>query len=225
MIEITKIKERFKKNFPANQADALAESFWEAYASNERLFDEMSELRGEVKKLTEAQLRTEQRVDDLAKAQNDLARAQNDLTKAQKNTEKEIKNLARQVGGLSEKMGGSLEDLAYETVPAVLESEWDMEITEIEKGFFITGDEELEMDLVVKGVLPGDKPITVLTEVKSNLTIKEVDNFFSKIGGLKNKLEDSVRILFFGFKVNRDARNKIKENGAYMLFSNGRFLK
>ncbi len=233
MPSMTELRERFSEVFPGVQANTLVDAFTDAFAAQERVAKEMSDIRREVhrlaqaqEQLAQAQARTEQRVEQLAQAQERLALGQERLALAQAKTEKAVQNLARQVGGRSDKMGGSLEDLAIETVPAVLSEEWGVTDIDCSRDVFRVDGEEEEVDLVLRGKLPDGSPLVVLGEVKARLTAREVEAFLTKARRIRPVLgEPEVRVLFFGFQVYLEAREAIKRSGAFMLFSNGRFLK
>ena len=254
MPSTAELRQRLSEVFRKDQASVLSDAFTDAFATQRRMLDEIGGLRGEVRKLATAQKqlaaaqeRTEARVEQLAEAQQRLAEAQRrtearveQLAAAQERTEarveqlaeeqaltqKALRNLARQVGGLSDKLGGSLEDLALETVPAVLAEEWGLSDIECSRELVEVDGEEKEIDLLLRGTLPDGSSLLVLGEVKSRLTGNEVRGFLSKAEKVAEALgERQMRVLFFGFQANLEARDLIKRSGAYMLFSNGRFLK
>ncbi|WP_460193933.1 hypothetical protein [Thermosynechococcus sp. FA-CM-4201] len=82
---------------------------------------DFNELKSIVTDLAQAQKRTEERLEELAAAQKRTEERVDQLAAAQERTERAVKQLARQVSGLSEALGGSLEDLALEVVPEILE--------------------------------------------------------------------------------------------------------
>ena len=266
--------------FPPEQAKVLTNALTDAMGLQQRYFDEMSALRGEVRelaraqqnlaeaqqrteqrveqlaeaqqrteqrleqlaeeqrKLAEAQQRTEQRVEQLAEAQQrteqrveQLAEAQQrteqrveQLAEAQQKTEHALQLLARQVGGLSDKLGGSLEDLAIETLPYVLSEAWGIEVSDCGHDSFIIDGREVDVDLVLRGTIGGAN-VVVLGEVKARLTAREVDAFLQRVEQVRSVIGcDDVRAVFFGFQANLDARQRIREAGAAMVFSNGRLL-
>jgi len=266
--------------FPPEQARVLTNALADAMALQQRFFDEMSALRGEVRELAQAQQRTEQRVEQLAEAQQGLAEAQRrteqrveqlaeaqqrteqrveqlaeaqqrteqrveqlaeaqqrteqrveqlaeeqrKLAEAQQKTEHALQLLARQVGGLSDKLGGSLEDLAIETLPYVLSEAWGMEVTDCGRDSFLVDGREVDVDLVLRGTIRGAK-VVVLGEVKARLTARDVDAFLQLVERVRTVVGcDDVRVVFFGFQANLDARARIREAGVAMVFSNGRLL-
>ena len=238
--------------FPPEQAKVLTNALTDAMGLQQRYFDEMSALRGEVRELAraqqnlaeaqqrteqrveqlaEAQQRTEQRVEQLADEQRKLAQAQRrteqrveQLAQAQQKTEHALQLLARQVGGLSDKLGGSLEDLAIETLPYVLSEAWGIEVSDCGHDSFIIDGREVDVDLVLRGTIGGAN-VVVLGEVKARLTAREVDAFLQRVERIRGVVGcDDVRAVFFGFQANLDARQRIREAGAAMVFSNGRLL-
>ena len=213
MISPTSIKERLNSVFEPAQANVLTEIISETYTDLVKTND-FKELKSIVQ--------------ELADAQKELADAQKELTDAQKRTEKELRNLARQVGGLSEAFGGSLEDFALDLVPELLEKSWNLKIEDVGRDEFTINKKTVELDLVIRGNREGN-PIIVLGEVKSNLTAFEVDKFLSITKEIVTFHSEEfsgkeVRIIFFGYRANREARELVKEKGAYMIFTHGKIL-
>ena len=133
MVNRTRMREKFGRVFVGQQAEVLSEVIYDAYHDLVRA-DDFNELKGIVKELAHAQQRTEQRVEDLAEAQQhlaeaqqrteqrveDLAEAQQHLAEAQQRTEQRVEELAesqqhtehalqqltRQVDGLTRQVDG-----------------------------------------------------------------------------------------------------------------------
>ena len=174
-----------------------------------------------VKELAEAQKSTDEAVKELAQAQKSTDEAVKELALAQKRTEDAVQSLARQVGGLSEAVGASLEDLARDIVPELLEKYWKMEISSAQPEDLRLNGQHYPFDLVVRGKVEG-REVLVLGEVKSNLTASEVRKFVTLVEKAKKFLSDhDVRILFFGYRAERQARELLVEQGASMIFSRG----
>ena len=100
MMNRTRIREKLGHVFVNQQAEVLSEVIYDSYNALVRA-DDFNELKGIVKELAEAQQRTEQRVEDLAEAQQHLAETQQrteqrveDLAKAQQRTEQRVEELA-----------------------------------------------------------------------------------------------------------------------------------
>ena len=100
MVNRTRMREKLGRVFVGQQAEVLSEVIYDAYHDLVRA-DDFNELKGIVKELAHAQQRTEQRVEDLAEAQQHLAEAQQrteqrveDLAEAQQRTEQRVEDLA-----------------------------------------------------------------------------------------------------------------------------------
>jgi len=201
--------------------------------------EDFSELKSIVQELAKAQGRTEKRVESLAQSQQELAQAQGrtekrveslaqsqqELAQAQKRTEKEIRNLARQVGGLSDRMGGSLEDLSYDVLPACIEKYHGIEVDELGRDFIRVDGKEVEVNVFGKGKkIKTGKELTIIGEVKSNITLKEVDRFLSLLKKVGPTIKEDIFTLLFGFRIHLDAREKAKKQGVHLFVSYGKEL-
>lgn len=182
------------------QAHLLPEVIREAYDDVVRAKN-FNELKAIVADLAEAQKRTEQRVAELAQAQkrteervDQLAAVVEKLAAAQDRTERVVKRLPRQVGGLSEALGGSLEDLALEVVPEILEYRWGMEIEFCDRETLPLRNGEYEFDLVIRDPM-AEQPGLVLRDVKSNITESEVERFLTLVSQVE--ASEEIRPLFF----------------------------
>ncbi|MDR7899202.1 MULTISPECIES: hypothetical protein [unclassified Thermosynechococcus] len=174
-----------------------------------------------VEELAQAQKRTEERLEELAAAQKRTEERVDQLAAAQERTERAVKQLARQVGGLSEALGGSLEDLALEVVPEILEYRWGMEIEFCDRDTLPLRNGEYEFDLVIRGQVAG-RPVLVLGEVKSNITESEVERFLNLVAQVE--ASEQVRPLFFGYRVERAAKALIRDRDAVMVTTRGKYF-
>jgi len=194
--------------------------------------EDFSELKSIVQELAQSQGRTEKRVEELAQAQGrtekhveELAQSQQELAEAQKRTEKELRNLARQVGGLSDRMGGSLEDLSYDVLPACIEKYHGIEVDELGRDFIRVDGKEVEVNVFGKGKkIKTGKELTIIGEVKSNITLKEVDRFLSLLKKVGPTIKEEIFTLLFGFRIHLDAREKAKKQGVHLFVSYGKEL-
>lgn len=226
MNSVQALSQRLSAVFEPGQAQLLAEVINESYSELVKTSD-FSELKSIVGELAQAQGRTEQRVEQLAEAQGRTEQRVEELAQAQGRTEKELRNLARQVGGLSESFGGSLEDFALDLVPDILETHWQLECEEAGRAEFEVDGKSIEVDLYIEGTIAG-RPVIVLGEVKSNLTLSEVERFLE----VAHKIRDThpefgkseLRIIFFGYRAKKEAREAILQAGAYMIFTHGKML-
>jgi len=220
MVTISKMREQLLEGFPEQQADLMARVFVSAH--DELVTKaEFNELTAVVRELAVAQQRTELRVEELAEAQHELAEAQHELADAQKQTEWAVRDLAKQVGGLSNALGGSLEDFACDLVPELLEKHWKMQVESSGPEELLIGRKHREIDLVIRGTI-ADKPVMVVCEAKASVSLKEVEGFLAIVDRLRAaRPEDEIRPLFFGYKADRKARQKIVSSGAAMVFTRG----
>ena len=227
MISINKMRDMLLEGFPEPQADLMARVFVTAH--DELVTKaEFNELTAATRELAEAQKRTECRVEELSEAQNrtdhhvaELAKGQDELRKSQQRTEWALRDLAKQVGGLSNALGGSLEEFACELVPEMLEKYWQMEVASAGPEELLIGRRHREIDVVVRGTVAG-KPVVVVCEVKATVTAKEVSGFLTLTDRFRAaNPDDDIRPLFFGYKANRAARERILASGAAMVFSRG----
>jgi uncharacterized phage infection (PIP) family protein YhgE len=212
------------------KVEELAESLKKTDKKVDDLADSLKRTDEKVEELAESLKKTDKKVDDLAdslkrtdKKVDELADAQKQTDKKVDKLEKSVQNLARQVGGLSESFGGSLEDFALDIVPEVLENNWNMSIDLAYREDFVLRNKTVEIDLIIEGRLQ-DKPIVVLCEVKSNLTLEEAKKFFLLVELIKDKFEAEIRVLFFGYRVKRDALEFIKDMGGFAISTRGLLL-
>ena len=223
MVTINKMREMLCEGFPEPQADLMARVFFSAHDElvTKAEFNELTAVTRELAEaqhmLANAQARTESRLEQLANAQQMLA-------DAQARTEWAVKDLAKQVGGLSNALGGSLEDFACDLVPEMLEKYWQMEVQSAATEELLIGRRYREIDVVVRGTVAG-KPVTVLCEVKATVSRKEVDGFLAIIERYRSlHPHEDIRPLFFGYKADRRARERIVAEGTAMVFTRGVML-
>jgi uncharacterized protein YukE len=212
------------------RVEDLADSLKRTDKKVEELADALKRTDKKVDELADALKRTDKKVDELADSLKRTDKKVDELSDALKQTdekvdklEKSVQNLARQVGGLSESFGGSLEDFALDIVPEVLENNWNMTIDLAYRDDFVIRNKTVEIDLIIEGLVQ-DKPIVVLCEVKSNLTLEEAKKFFLLVELIKDKFEAEIRVLFFGYRVKRDALEFIKDMGGFAISTRGLLL-
>lgn len=230
MVSINKMREMLCEGFPEPQADLMARVFVSAHDElvTKAEFNELTAVTRELAEaqhdLAEAQHELAEAQHGLAETQHEFAEAQHELAKAQARTEWAVKDLAKQVGGLSNALGGSLEDFACDLVPEMLEKYWQMEVQSACAEELLMGRRYREIDVVVRGTIAG-RPVTVVCEVKATVSRKEVDGFLAIIERYRAlHPDDDIRPLFFGYKADRKARERIVAEGAAMVFTRGVML-
>jgi hypothetical protein len=220
MATIPQIRSRLLEVFSEPQADVLAHVVIEAHDDLVNQAD-FHKLTGVVSDLANV-------VTDLAESQKELAESQRrtelrveELAEAQKGTELAVANLAKQVGGLANSLGGSLEDVARDLVPEILEKHWQLAVTSAEPEEIDGGRGHHEIDLVVRGTIDSC-PMMIVCEVKATVTAKEVTRFMKVVERLRAARPDQdIRALFFGYRADRKAREAILAAGAAMVFTRG----
>ena len=213
MATTPQIRNRLLQGFPEPQADLLAHVFVESHdelvtkAELNELTGVVSDLAVNVRDLSEAQRRTEERVEELADAQ--------------KRTEWAVADLAKQADGLSNALGGSLEDFACDLVPEILENRWRFVTKSAGPEDLTDGGRHREFDVVVRGEIEG-KPVIVVCETKASVSTAEVTKFLKVVEKIRSRHPgQDIRPLFFGYKADRKARDMIVKAGAAMIFTRG----
>lgn len=200
--------------------------FNELKAVVQKLADAQEQTEFNVKELSQAQARTELQVKELAQAQARTELRVEELAQAQARTEDAVKALARQVGGLSEKLGGSLEDLSYDVLPACIEKYYQIEVGELGREFVEINGREIEFNVFGQGTEKATgKKLTIIGEVKSNITEKEVKDFVRVLNMARKAMTEEIFPVLFGFRIRLDARELAKANDIRMFVSYGKEIK
>lgn len=221
MINTLRIYDELKETMEAGAARKITEIITLIYEDLQNIVTKtnFNELKDVVKDLADAQATTEKRVEELAEAQKKL-------TEAQLRTEKEVRNLAKQVGGLSERLGGSLEDLSYDVLPACLEKYYQVEVEALGRDYLVLNGREIEFNIFGKGIdKKTGKKLTIIGEVKTNITLKEVKDFIRTLNMARKSIEEEIFPLLFGFRIRLDARELAKTNNIRMFVSYGKEIK
>ena len=144
-----------------------------------------------------------------------------ELTRISKEVLWSLGDLRKQVGGLSNSVGHGLEAYAMERIPKLLEQRFGF-ITESSAPENIGGDgEEYAFDVVCRGTLDGHRMV-VLCEVKTNITIAEVESFISIAMRAKPHIDTAdVRTLFFGYRAGQKAQQLMADHRSMLAFPRG----
>jgi len=170
-MNVESLTRRFAPVFEPEQATVLAIAMYDTYNSLVKAddFNELKEivrdLAQEQRALTQAQVRTESRVEELAQAQHELTLAQRDTDARLGKLIDVVSNLAQEMGGLSRSVSYSLENEAYRQLPAYLEAEYGIVLEERMVRTEIGGE---EIDLFALGQRDG-APIVLVGETKLQL--------------------------------------------------------
>ena len=232
MVNRTRMREKLGRVFVGQQAEVLSEVIYDAYHDLVRA-DDFNELKGIVKELAHAQQRTEQRVEDLAEAQQHLAEAQQhteqalqQLTRQVDGLARQMGGLARQVGGMSDRMGGDLEEVAAIMIHDVLERELGWQIDELDRAWQMWNGEEEEIDVFGQAHDPlrPDTTLWIVGEVKFNLTMRDVERFTFLLARAAGHLEGEIVPVCFSYRVRPSVREATKMAGYHLVLSNGRMM-
>ena len=211
----------------------------------ERLADAQLETQAELRTLSEAQRRTEERrsefirrtderfgrlesaVERLAEAQRRteerverLEAAVERLAEAQRRTEQAVARLAQQVGRLGETIGFTLEDLARDLTPDRLARRYGIQVDALDRAFFQLDGEEVEIDLYGIGRRNG-QPVAIVGEAKSRIYDRDVEALVGRAQQLGPQLSAAPVPVLFGFVVHPSAREAAGRLGAIVIASGG----
>ena len=232
MLHQTTLEKQLNEVFSPRQSTVLAGVISEAYDDLVRSKD-FNELKEIVRTLADAQVHTEQRVDELVVAQQrteqrveELAVAQQDLTQAQQRTERALGYLARQVGGLSNRLGSDLEDVAYAAVRDVLKRELGWNVGSLGPSWQQWNGKKEEVDILGTATDPSrpHEKIWIVGEVKFNLTVKDVERFAKKVSRARNHLTGELLPVCFCYRARTEVEEAATRNGIRMVYSYGRFV-
>lgn len=211
MATVEGIRARLKDSFTEQQADLLAHVVVEAHVDYvtrgdfQALTSVVRELAEAQRGLAVAQERTEVRMEELAEAQREFTWAMRDTRK--------------QLGGLAQSVGYGLEAYAMERIPRILSRQ--MPFVEEASGpeqFVSASGVEDDVDIVVRGTLAG-RPVVFLCEAKTNITPQEVCDFLPTVDRVRGQVGcDDVRVLYFAYRANTEARAAVAAVGGYLAF-------
>lgn len=172
-----------------------------------------------LKELATAQERTEQGLERLALAHESLAQSQEELAEAQTELTWAMKDTRKQLGGLAQSVGYGLEAYAMDRIPRILAKQ--MPFIEEMAGpeqFVSPAGEQDDIDVVVRGTLAG-RPVVFLCETKTNISPQEVREFLATVERVRPQVGcDDVRILYFAYRANPEARAAVMATGGYLVF-------
>jgi len=168
-----------------NAVEGLAE----AQKRTETRIGELAESQDKTEKRLEtlaiSQDKTEKRLEALAISQDKTEKRLEALARAQEKTEACLRRLSgeqietrKQLGGLSNTVGYRLEDLAYRSLPGLLERDHGIQLSERPIRRYIRDNKgkEIEVNILGKAQKEG-QDITVVGESKSQLSKKDIDRF------------------------------------------------
>lgn len=183
------------------------------------LSQETKELSQEVKELSQETKELSHEVKGLSQETKELSRETKGLAHDMKGLSRGMKDTRRQVGGLAQTVGYGLEAYAMDKIPQLLANTLTLVVQSSKPEQFTAADgTDDEIDMVVRGSLAG-KPVVFLCEVKTNITAKEVTDFLpiaDRVGPQAGC--DDVRMLYFAYRAGTQARQAVRDAGAYLAF-------
>jgi len=183
------------------------------------LSHEVKELSQETKELSHEVKELSQEVKGLSQETKELSRETKGLAHDMKGLSRGMKDTRRQVGGLAQTVGYGLEAYAMDKIPQLLANTLTLVVQSSKPEQFTAADgTDDEIDMVVRGSLAG-KPVVFLCEVKTNITAKEVTDFLpiaDRVGPQAGC--DDVRMLYFAYRAGTQARQAVRDVGAYLAF-------
>jgi len=183
------------------------------------LSQETKELSQEVKGLSQETKELSHEVKGLSQETKELSRETKGLAHDMKGLSRGMKDTRRQVGGLAQTVGYGLEAYAMDKIPQLLANTLTLMVQSSKPEQFTAADgTDDEIDMVVRGSLAG-KPVVFLCEVKTNITAKEVTDFLpiaDRVGPQAGC--DDVRMLYFAYRAGTQARQAVRDAGAYLAF-------
>ena len=199
--------------------DELAIAQTETQRNLAALALETKELSREVKELSHEVKDLSQEVKELSQEVKELSRETKGLAHDMKGLSRGMKDTRRQVGGLAQTVGYGLEAYAMDKIPQLLANTLTLVVQSSKPEQFTAADgTDDEIDMVVRGSLAG-KPVVFLCEVKTNITAKEVTDFLpiaDRVGPQAGC--DDVRMLYFAYRAGTQARQAVRDAGAYLAF-------
>ena len=201
--------------------DRLTASHDKLAASHDRLATSHDNLAASHERLNASHERLNASHERLAASHEQTQSDVHELTRISKEVLWSLGDLKKQVGGLSNSVGQGLEAYAMQRIPRILEHRFGF-VTESAAPESIGGDgQEYPFDIVYRGTCDGHR-VVVLCEVKTNITIAEVEDFLSIATRVKPYIDAvDVRTLFFGYRAGHRAQQLIADNRSMLAFPRG----
>ena len=177
-------------------------------------------------RLAESQAAMQSQIGELTAATKVMQSQIGELTSTAKATQDQIATLAwsvkdmqKQVGGLAQSVGCGLEAYAMDRIPKILAKQLGfVEESSGPEQFAGTNGSQDDIDVVVRGSLEG-RPVVFLCETKTNVSAQEIRGFLATADRVRPQVGcDDVRIFFFAYRANPEARTAVQDVGGYLAF-------
>ncbi len=182
--------------------------------------EDIAELRSSIKELTEAQKRSEGRLDKVEKSILELVEAQKRTDKEISSLTHEMKNMKKELGGLSHSVGFNLEDEAYKKLPSLLKKDLKVTVVGKLKREFIIDDKGSEIELnIIGNAKRNNKTFTILGEAKANLSVKHIDRFLRQVKNLQSVIKGELILVMVTYMTHPKIVKYAKEHNVSIYFS------
>ncbi|MEM2604518.1 MAG: hypothetical protein QW353_06455 [Candidatus Korarchaeum sp.] len=200
-VQIGKLVEQM--NRVAEEQKRLREDFNEMLKRVDRNTRAITQLRGAIRGLLEAQAKSEERLSRLEVAVDKLVTA--------------VAELRVEVGRLSDTVGYGLEDIARILVPPWLERLQGVElVSELRREFLRLDGEEVEVNLYSEGKKEG-RDVRVLGEVKSRIYGGDVRRLYNNAVSPLRRAGFEVIAFMVGYVVHPSAREEAEKLGISVI--------
>lgn len=214
------------------RTEARVEELAEAQKRTEARLDQLTE---RVNQLAEAQQHTEKQLAELAAAQvrteqalaqltvrvDQLTARMDQLAQRVDHLDRRLDDTNRQLGGLTATVGYTLENEAYRALPALLERDHGVVLTEPLRRGWLTDvrGRDLEVNILGRATRAGEE-VWVLGESKSQLSANEVDRFLQqRVAVLQPVLGKVFPVLVAHMVTSKDVPEYARERGVVLYFS------
>jgi hypothetical protein len=216
-----KIMEEIKKTLKE-----LAESQKRTDKEITKLTESQKRTDKEITKLTESQKKTDEEITKLTeKTDKEIA----DLSKEVDKVSKEVNRVNKMVGDLTDGWGKFVEGLVAPSVPIIFR-ELGIDIFSLSPRTKRYKDgRELEIDILCLGKDKNGKDLAIITEVKSDVSSKDIDNFLCDIQEFKYFFDEykgrGIVGVIAGIKFGKGVQKYAERCGLYILGPSDEMMK
>lgn len=222
------VNQEFEAKLPIHgEIVDLKSAVKELTEAQKRTEERLERLEKVVEGLAEAQRRTEERLDALVEAQRKTEERLNALAEAQRRTEESlreltlvVRDLQRQVGGIAHAVGFQLEDRAYISLPRLLKRDFGIEVKERLVRRYIKNKkgERLEINILGKGEREG-KEIYIIGEAKANLSARHIEDFIDRLKDIKEVVELEIFPIMVTYMTEPEVEEFANSKGIKVYYS------
>lgn len=175
--------------------------------------EDFNELKEIVRELSEAQKKTEIRLEELADLHKKTEQVLYRLVDEHKKTRE-------QLGGLSHSFGYVLEDRAYKGLPELLKKDFGIELIEpLKRDYIQVGKNRyVEVNIIGKGKRY-DKEVLIIGDSKTQLKKTDIDNFLYNVRKIEKNVKNKIILIAVTFQASPQVREYAKEKGIKLYFS------